>query len=160
MCRIVAQPVSAEAFAPFGALIAPPETPGRRYLDETLASARPGAWASLSVARIAPLAGLPRAAVEMERHAFSSQSFLPLEASRYLVLVAPHAPGGGPDGPRAQAFIVDGRIGITYHADVWHHPMAVLDAPATFAILMWRDGGPGDEEFAALAAPIQVALPA
>ena len=34
---------------------------------------------------VEPLAGLTLDAVRMERHAFSSQSFIPMDASRYLV---------------------------------------------------------------------------
>ena len=42
--------------------------------------------------------------------------------------------------------------------NVWHHPLTVLDEAAAFAILMWRTGGPGDEEFTDLASPFRVAL--
>ena len=155
---IVAAPVTAEGFAPYGELLMPPEGLGRRYADEGLANLRPGAWPSLSIATIAPLAGLPLEAVRMERHRFSSQSFLPMDAGRYLAVVAPHAARGGPDEARAQAFVVPGNIGITYRADVWHHPMVALDRPASFAIVMWRDGGPGDEEFVALSVPLSIGI--
>ena len=95
----------------------------------------------------------------MERHEFSSQSFVPMDASRYVIVVAPHAPGGGPDAGKARAFVVPGNVGITYHIDVWHHPIAVLDRPARFAVMMWRDGGPQDEEFVAVPEPFLVTLP-
>ena len=48
---------------------------------------------------------------------------------------------------QAQAFLAGIGQGITYGADVWHHPMAVLDEPARFAVLMWQDGGEEDEQF-------------
>jgi len=32
-----------------------------------------------------------------------------------------------------------------------HHPLTVLDALGRFAIIMWRDGTEGDEEFVAVA---------
>jgi ureidoglycolate lyase len=153
-----AMPITAEAFAPYGELLVPPEGFGRCYLDEGLANLRPSAWPSLSIAAIAPLAALPLRAVQMERHRFSSQSFLPMEAGGYLAVVAPHAADGGPDEARVQAFIIPGDIGITYRADVWHHPMVVLDRPARFAIVMWRDGGAGDEEFVTLSAPLSIRL--
>ena len=159
MRSLIAEPITAEAFAPFGVLLEPPEGFGRRYFDEGLANLRPGALPSLSIAVINPLAALPLKAVRMERHEFSSQSFLPMDGGRYLVVVAPHAPDGGPDARLARAFLASGLVGITYRADVWHHPMAVLDRPATFAIAMWRDGGPGDEEFAALDTPLAIGLP-
>jgi len=35
----------------------------------------------------------------------------------------------------------------------------VLDGPATFAVLMWRDGTAGDEEFVPVTTPLTVVLP-
>ncbi|MGI4801394.1 MAG: ureidoglycolate lyase, partial [Janthinobacterium lividum] len=71
---------------------------------------------------------------------------LPLAPVRFLVLVAPHG-ADGPDMEQAQAFLASPGQGITYGADVWHHPMAVLDTPARFATLIWRDGSADDEQF-------------
>jgi ureidoglycolate lyase len=84
----------------------------------------------------------------IERHRSSSQSFVPMEAGRWLAIVAPHAmEGGGPDMARARAFLARPDQGITYGPDVWHHPFTVLDREARFAVLIWRDGTTGDEEF-------------
>ena len=94
----------------------------------------------------------------MERHAWSSQSFVPLDPARWLVLVAPHAAAGGPDMARAAAFVAGPGQGVTYGADVWHHGLTVLDAPARFAVFMWRDGTVGDEEFVDVE-PFTVELP-
>ena len=52
---------------------------------------------------------------------------------------------------RAAAFLAGPGQGVTYGADVWHHPMAALDAPTRFAVLMWLDGSSDDEEFVAVA---------
>jgi ureidoglycolate lyase len=141
------RPLTAEAFAPYGEVLAAPEAPGRDYFERALASTRPGAWPSLSLSLKDPTP-LPLTARRMERHAFSSQSFVPLGPARFLVLVAPHAPGGGPDMARALGFLAGPGQGVTYGADVWHHPSTVIGAPARFAIVMWRDGTAGDEEFA------------
>jgi ureidoglycolate lyase len=157
MRRLIAEPITAEAFAPFGVLLKTPATAGRNYFDDGLANLRPGAQPSLSIAAIEPVR-LALEALRMERHEFSSQSFVPMDTARYLVIVAPHRAGGGPDAREARAFLVSGGEGITYRADVWHHPMAVLDRAARFAIMMWRDGGPRDEEFAALDMPLLVGL--
>ena len=70
---------------------------GRTYFDGALGNLRPAARPSLSLARREELSSLPLTATQMERHEFSSQSFVPLEAGRWLVIVAPHAAGGGPD---------------------------------------------------------------
>lgn len=141
-----AVPLTAEAFAPFGQVLDPPTLPGRVYFDQRLENRRAGAHPSLSLAMRAP-SSLPFRVEKMERHAFSSQSFVPLDPVRYLVLVAPHAPGGGPDMDRAVAFVASPGQGVTYGADVWHHGLTVLDAPGRFAIGMWLDGTAGDEEF-------------
>ena len=50
--RIVAEPLTAQAFQPFGAVLeAPPET-GRVFVSDTLANGRPHAPVCLSVARV------------------------------------------------------------------------------------------------------------
>jgi len=92
----------------------------------------------------------------MERHEFSSQSFMPLDVSRWLVVVAPSGADGGPDGSRAVAFLAGPGQGVTYHAGTWHHPLTILDRPGRFAVFMWRDGTRTDEEFRTLATPFTV----
>ena len=92
----------------------------------------------------------------LERHEHSSQSFIPLSVSRYLVLATRDAPGGGPDVLRLRAFIARAGQGVTYAMGTWHHPVTVLDAPASFAVLMWRDGTASDEEFVPLTISVTV----
>lgn len=158
MRTILAEPITADAFSPFGELLVPPDGFGRHYFDDALSNSRGAARPSLSLALAEPLKSVPFDAVQMERHAFSSQSFVPMDVARYLVIVAPHAAAGGPDTERARAFLVTGRQGITFRADVWHHPMAALDRPSTFAIFMWLDGGDGDTELVTLTAPFRVGI--
>ena len=156
--QLRAEPLTAEAFAPFGSVFEIPAEKSRLYLDEQLATARPGWRASLSVSRSGPAAALPLIATKMERHAYSTQTFVPLEPARYLVLVAPSA-AGGPDGARARAFIASPGQGITYAMGTWHHPMTVLDNPAAFAVMMWRDGGQDDEHWHTLEHALKVLPP-
>jgi ureidoglycolate lyase len=56
-----------------------------------MAKIAPSAHPSLSLSRKEDLSSLPLAARQMERHEFSSQSFVPIEVGRWLVVVAPHA---------------------------------------------------------------------
>ena len=154
-----AQALTPQAFAPFGQVFRAPAETGRVYLDDQLATARPGWRASLSVSRSGAPATLPLLATRMERHAYSSQTFVPLEPARYLILVAPNAADGGPDTTRARAFIAAPGQGITYAMNTWHHPMTVLDAPAGFAVMMWRDGGSDDEHWHTLEDPITILAP-
>lgn len=158
--QIIAQPLTAEAFAPFGDVLAPPTEPGRIYFEKGLKNGRAGARPSLAVTHARPLAALPLRATVLERHEFSSQSFMPLDVSRWLVVVAPYGADGGPDPSRAIAFVAGPGQGVTYHMGTWHHGFTALDRPARFAIFMWRDGTSSDEEFRQLAAPFTVQVPA
>lgn len=156
---ITAQPLTPEAFAPFGEVHSPPDVVGRRdYFDGALANLRPAVGASLSLILAPPTLEHPVPVTRFERHAFSSQSFIPLAPCRWLVAVAPHAAGGGPDMAQVRVFLPALGQGVTLRADVWHAPLTVLDAPSPFAIFMWRDGGPLDEEFASII-PFAVEVP-
>lgn len=156
--EIVAQPLTPEAFAPFGEVIALPEAPGRTYHEEALGSLRPAARPSLSVSLRPETPDRPLRAELLERHEFSSQTFMPLDVARWLVVVAPHAAAGGPDRAAVKAFVATGRQGVTYRPNTWHHGLTVLDRPGRFAVFMWRDGGPGDEEFVPVE-PFSIRIP-
>jgi len=157
--RIVALPLTAEAFKPFGAVLEGPPVPGRVYLSDTLANGRAHAPVSLSVATVEPKATFPMEVTVLERHEHSSQTFIPLSVKRYLVLATLDAPGGGPDLSRLRAFVARAGQGVTYAMGTWHHPVTVLDGPASFAVLMWRDGTPGDEEFVPVTTPLTIVVP-
>lgn len=159
MRTIVAEPLTAEAFKPFGAVLEGPPTPGRVYVSDTLANGRAHAPVCLSVATVEPKKDLPLRVTVLERHEHSSQTFVPLSVSRYLVLATLDAPGGGPDLTRLRAFVARAGQGVTYAMGTWHHPVTVLDAPASFAVLMWRDGTSGDEEFVPITTPLTVVVP-
>jgi ureidoglycolate lyase len=157
---IAAEPIDAEAFNAFGDVLAAPSAPGRLKFGDGLANLRAHAKADLTMSLVAPHHAFPLAVRELERHRFSSQSFVPLSVSRWLVIVAPPQPDGSPDGARARAFVAGPGQGVTYRAGTWHHGLTVLDSIARFAVLIWRDGSAGDEEFVPLAEPFTVPLPA
>ena len=93
----------------------------------------PGVWhlcplpASFSVALREPTPDRPLTSEMLERHEFSSQTFVPVNVGRWLIVVAPHAKAGGPDLAGLKAFIADGRHGVTYKANTWHHGLTTLD---------------------------------
>lgn len=147
MTALVPRPLTAEAFAPYGEVLAVPDTVGTRTaFDGALASLRPATPASLSLILAAPSLARPVPVGIIERHRFTSQSFVPMAPARWLVVVAPAAADGGPDLAAAEAFLPAPGQGITLHPGTWHAPLTVLEAPSPFAILMWRDYGPDDEE--------------
>jgi len=147
--RITPQPLTRTAFAPFGDVIDIPATPGRFYYDEALGDLRSGAAPSLSIAVKPPMSDRPFVTDMLERHEFSSQTFIPIDVGRWLIVVAPGGADGRPDVRKALAFIADGRVGVTYRANTWHHGLTTLDRPGSFAIFMWK-AGTGDEEFVAV----------
>ena len=142
--RIKVEPLSAEAFAPYGQVFALPPPGSRTNITPFLENLREHAGVKLHISCRAPTS-LPFIGRTMERHPYSSQAFIPLNVSRYLVAVAPHATNGGPELSKVQAFCARGDQGVNYRANVWHAPMVVLDRDGQFAVLMWQDGTATDE---------------
>lgn len=144
-----AKPLDRDAFAPYGKLIACPGSGDPRQVNEGTAerwddqarcdNGRAGARLNIATFQARPRP-LPFDIVTLERHLHSTQLFVPLHASRYVVVVA-----DGIESPeRIHAFVAPGDIGIAYAPGVWHHTLVVLDAPASFACFVWEDGGPDD----------------
>lgn len=159
MRTVTIEPITEEAFAPFGQLMAAPEAGQKRVeLIEELQNLRDAAKPRLSLAIVAPTA-LPLVATQMERHPFSSQAFVPYECDSYLVLVAPHHSQGGPDPDGLKAFRVPGNMGINYSADTWHHPLTALESHGRFVVLTFVEGTTDDEEFVSLGDPIRISEP-
>ena len=134
---LAAAPLSADAFAPFGDVIAAGGEPswlineGRcgRYHDLArvdIAEGRSGIslFASECVA-------LPYAVDMMERHPLGSQAFLPMGEARTLVVVAPDA-DGAPGLP--QAFVAAPGVGFNIARNVWHGVLAPLAGGRYFVI--------------------------
>jgi ureidoglycolate lyase len=155
MISLRARPLTEAAFAPFGTVVTYNPGAPRFGLIRELENHRDTARAHLDFATIAART-LPFAAQVMERHPYSSQTFIPIEVARYLILVAPPSHSAEPDMARAQAFIAESRQCITYRAGTWHHPATALDRDGFFAMLTWRAGNAGDEEFFSLAEPVEI----
>lgn len=115
------------------------------------------------------LEGIFRVSI-LERHPFTSQTFIPLglsredmEETRYLVIVAPSLPPsardqhlpvptarvglpgrGLPDLRQMRAFIAHGSQGVTYGAGTWHAPMVVLSKgqkkAVDFVVVQYANG--------------------
>jgi ureidoglycolate lyase len=149
---ITALPLSVEAFAPFGDVVSAGLKAGSSANQGTavrfdwsaeLVSLRPSAKPNLAVFRASPQA-LPFTVRLLEKHPASSQAFLPLVCTRFLVCVAPRRSDGEPELDRLEAFVCGPGQGINYHANVWHHPIIALDTPAELAMLAWEDGSSED----------------
>ncbi len=165
--EVFAEPLTPAAFAPFGDVIAAGRGAGRdtnlgtavRFDWTTvLENTRPQAQANLAVFRSTAQA-LPFRLTLLERHPCSSQVFLPMVCTRFLICVAPDRPDGGPDPRGLRAFVCGPGEGIAFRRGVWHHPILALDGPAEFGMLAWEDGSPRDCEERPLAPPVVVREP-
>jgi ureidoglycolate lyase len=140
-----ARPLTREAYAPFGRVIAGEGDPrsanqgsARKYEHLVpLENRRAGAIANVSVFRCTPRE-LPFEIALLEKHPASTQIFVPMNAVRYLVVVA-HG-GDAPDLSTLAAFVATGTQGVSYAPGTWHHPMIALDAVTDFACIVFEDG--------------------
>lgn len=129
------EPLTAEAFAPFGDVL---EATGdfrlinaglcKRHHDRARLDFGDGGCAGISVFHAEPRA-LPYAFDLIERHPEGSQAFLPMTEHPFLVIVA--------SGPEAapRAFLTNGAQGINLHRGTWHGVLAPLAAPGLFAVV-------------------------
>jgi ureidoglycolate lyase len=149
------QPLTADAFRTFGDVMDPPALGARPALGETLLARDGATHPGLAFNHAEPVA-LPLRATQMERHNRSSQCFVPMDVSRWVVMVAPDR-DGAPDMAGLLGFIARGDQAVNYHLGSWHHPLRVLDRPGRFAILMWSTGEKArDEEWATLPEPVEL----
>lgn len=137
-----AQPLSRESFAAFGDVIETEDATSytinagwaERFhdlaaLDVTAQSGRP----TVSIFRSKPRP-VPVTLTLMERHCLSSQSFVPLSSTPFLVVVA--AAGGAPaDSAALHAFVSNGRQGVSYHRGTWHHPLLAIKQLSDFLVI-------------------------
>lgn len=146
---IIAQPLTAEAFAPFGEVLEAAGEPDRlinqgqcgRHHDLARIDFGDGR-AGISVFNAVPR-GLPLAVEMVEHHPQGSQAFLPMAQAPFLVVVAPDE-NGVPGTP--QAFLAAPGQGVNYRRNVWHGVLAPLAAPGLFAVVDRIGDGPNLEE--------------
>ncbi len=142
--NIDARPIDAAAFAPFGTLIDPAIDVPRFNFAVPVENRRGAARPNLCIVR-PPVVSLPFTVDTMERHAFSTQAFFPLDAAAYLLVVAQG--GDAPDMTTLRAFTVPRSLGISYAPGIWHIGMAVLEKPCGMAMLVHEDGGARDTDY-------------
>ena len=152
MTNLSIAPLSAKGFAAYGDVI---ETEGRdhypinagmaeRYSDLAKVDVAVGGGRPLiSLCRAQPVS-LPLRLRLMERHPLSSQAFVPLSRSPFLIVVAPA--GDSLRSEDIRAFRSNGRQGINYRAGTWHHPLLALNDITEFLIVDRGGGGDNCEE--------------
>jgi len=162
MSKLTPRPLSAEAFAPFGNVLTFDESQARPVNNGNALRADLPAGLSFSAGqpRLAlfrvQAQSLPMAVDVLEQHPISTQVFFPISAKRFLVVVAPRAPDGGPDTGKAEAFVGGHVQGIAYHAGVWHAPIVTLDTDGDFLMLIAEQDTPADCRIERLALPLHI----
>ncbi|MCA1287239.1 ureidoglycolate lyase [Salipiger bermudensis] len=137
MIRI--QPLTAEAFAPYGEVLDTAGAPDKlinqglcgRYHDRATLDFTQEGSAGISLFK-AELRALPYALDMMERHPLGSQAFLPMSMDAFLVIVAPDD-AGKPGTPLA--FRTAEGQGINFHRNTWHGVLTPLSGPGLFAVI-------------------------
>lgn len=151
---VTPRPLTPAAYAPYGKVLmaSPRGEPGEpanlgtalRFDDVVECTNTRGADAALKVKvfRSRPVPAERRPLALLEKHPCSTQLFIPMNASRYIALVA--LGGDAPDLSTLAAFVVEGARGISYGPGVWHHPMLTLDSETDFVVFVHEDGSPQD----------------
>ena len=153
MIALRPQPLTAEAFAPFGDVI---QCEGARHFPinggtteryHDLAKIEPGdgGRAIVSIFRGQPRS-FPLPIAMMERHPLGSQAFVPMQNRPYLVVVAESLADSKEPG-KVHAFIARGDQGVNYAAGVWHHPLIAVDEVSDFLVVDRQGEGHNCDEF-------------
>lgn len=147
MRSLVIQPLTAQAFAPFGQVI---EKEGAEHFPINLGKCQ--RYHDLCAIDLLgddakPMISLfqgthypsPIALTLVERHPLGSQAFYPLSARPYLVVVCKDK-NGTPDTPHV--FLARGDQGVNYPAGQWHGVLTPLGADQDFIVI--DRGGTGN----------------
>ncbi len=148
MRSLTPEPLTADAFAPFGDVI---EVAGAaevlpinygwttRFNDLAGIDTRDeGGHTIVSIFRSKPLD--PLVLKIFERHPLGSQAFVPMQGRPYLVAVAP---AGAFDAAKVRVFRAEALQGVNYAKGTWHHFLLALEAESDFVVID-RDGATGE----------------
>jgi ureidoglycolate lyase len=149
---IFVEPLTREAFAPYGDVIEVAGNScfsinaGRADRYDALCSvdcegSEKGAVISLVKAR---RYDFPKTVTFLERHPFGSQAFIPTGDTPFLVVVA--VPGKTVDESTLKAFLTNGKQGINYRRNTWHHVMLTPFEDVTFIVVDRSDPESNCEE--------------
>ena len=140
------RPLTRDSFAPYGQVIE--AGAGNNFLvnDGTAMRFHDLAWVDVSLDHGRPCISifraqprkLPMQLTKLERHPLSSQAFVPMCQTRFLVVVA--TGGDSPENP--VAFVSTSGQGINYDRGIWHHPLIALETETDFLVI--DRNGPGE----------------
>ena len=145
--EIKVEPLTREAFAPFGDVIEASESVNHytinagnteRYHDLANIDVGQDGKAIVSIFRGQPRQ-LPFTVAMMERHPKGSQAFIPMSGRPYLVVVADK--NSTPTVNDLRCFLAQANQGVNYAKGVWHHPLLALHETSDFLVV--DRSGPG-----------------
>lgn len=143
--RLVPEPLTVAAFAPFGTVIEADHArshlinAGRTRRFHALAEpdcAAEGGHPIISIFRGTPWPAPVRITM-LERHPLGSQAFVPMQPQPWIAVVAER-----PDPLTCRAFLARGDQGLQLSRGVWHHPLIVLSPMQDFLVV--DRAGPGN----------------
>jgi allantoicase len=141
-------PITSAAFAPFGEIIRASNDAMKVPNVMAVSNKYPAdanAVTAVGVYRAVKKAGLERGKVfdiqYMERHAYTTQAFIPMgkatwtghgedalgRGGSFLVVVAENGKDDRPDPATLKTFTMEAGTGLSYKAGTWHHPVLILD---------------------------------
>ena len=138
-----------DRFAPFGTCFRLVPAVGRIEVPLQFEGDKAVGTSTLTII-VAPFVGSMMGGIRrIERHPFSVQAFLPLDAQPVVTFVAP--PGEPPHHvEQITAFVVPPGHGIAYRAGTWHSGLMGLEADVNVATFIRRIADGSDTEFAEL----------
>jgi ureidoglycolate lyase len=163
---VLARPITAEAFAPYGWVAQAEGQPGRPINGGSSLRIDFAGELALTAEHGSPCLTVFRAQAreitgpwhELERHRLGTQTFVPLAAvadrAHYVMLVALGAQA--PEPETLAAFVVHGAQAVTLHAGTWHHGLIALRV-GDFVVIE-RGAARADCDLATLAQPIRLRL--
>jgi ureidoglycolate lyase len=143
MTSLKVEPLTAEAFAPYGIVLAAPKgvapmldrgdiTAWIGFADLSSFNSSSCIWAQLNAHRH----NMP--VTQLERHTRCPEAFIPLQGMSVLVVAPcsdPSVPDCKPDESQIRAFLVDGSAGVLFPAGAWHWAPYAITEEATFLLI-------------------------
>ena len=130
---LVLEPLTAEAFKPFGDVIEATDNAQHFTINQGFAErfhrlaqvdvTNDGGQPAISIFK-ARARALPLQLSVLEKHPFGSQAFMPLSSHAYVVVVA--VGGDTPDLSTLKCFMASAQQGVNYAKGTWHHPLLAL----------------------------------
>jgi len=127
------EPLTAEAFKPFGDVIEATDNAQHFTINQGFAErfhrlaqvdvTTDGGQPAISIFK-ARARAQPLQLSVLEKHPFGSQAFMPLSGHGYVVVVA--LGGDSPDMSTLKCFMASAQQGVNYAKGTWHHPLLAL----------------------------------